>query len=233
MSSLAVAAALRGNPVGAAAWGCASILAGSAIFLSSEPHRWLTRALFAGAWGISALPFSLTATGWNSGVSTPLISWLAWPFLIAAHAMLVAGYVRHSLRTTSRVIHEDQPIWAKNVYPFGISLLLLMTIVLGLFGWNGTLQLGNSVVGILVALLAGGLVWLSPRLRILNPVRAHWVRPASASWLDIGYTALWNLYRQLGRVSNGISNVLEGDSGILWTLVFLALFISLFIQRTP
>lgn len=233
MGSLAVAAALRGNPAGAAAWGCASILAGSAIFLSSEPSGWLTRALFAGTWGISALPFSLTATGWNSGVSTPWISWLAWPFLIAAHAMLVAGYIRHSWRTTSRVIHEDQPIWAKNVYPFGISLLLVMTIVLGLFGWNGTLQLGNWFVGILVALLTAGLIWLSPRLRILNPVRAHWVRPASASWLDTGYAALWNLYRQFGRVSQGISNAIEGESGVLWTLVFLALFISLFTQRTP
>jgi hypothetical protein len=233
MGSLAVAAALRANPVGATAWSCGLILAGGALFLSSEQNKWLTHALLIGAWGISALPFSLTATGWNSGLIPPLLSWLAWPFLIAAHAMLIAGFVRHSLRTTTRVSRADQPIWAKNVYPIGISLLLLVTILLGLFGWNGTLQFGNWFVATLTSLLIIGLIWLTPRLRILNPVRAHWVRPANASWLDWGYQSLWNLYRQLGRVSNVISNVLEGESGVMWTLLVLVLFVSFFAQRNP
>ena len=233
MGSLAIAAALRANPVGATAWGCGLILSGGALFLSSEQRKWLTRALFIGAWGISALPFSLTATGWNSGVLGPVLGWLAWPFLIFAHAMLMAGFLRHCLRTTTRTASEDQPIWARNVYPIGISLLLLTTILLGLFGWDGTLQLGNWFVGLIASILTLGLLWLTPRLRILNPVRAHWVRPTNTSWLDWIYQALWNLYRQLGRVSNVISNVLEGDSGIMWTLLFLALFISFFVRRTP
>jgi hypothetical protein len=233
MSSLAVAAALRANPIGAAAWGCAIVLAGGALFLSSEQNRWLTRALLIGAWGISSLPFSLTATGWNSGTIGPLLGWLAWPFLISAHAMLIAGFIRHSQRTTTRIRNEDQPIWAKNVYPIGISLLLVTTIVLGLFGWSGALQFGNWFVGALVSLLTFGLLWLTPRLRILNPVRAHWVQPTNASWLDQIYQVLWNLYHQLGRVSNVISNMLEGESGIMWTLLFLALFISFFTQRNP
>jgi hypothetical protein len=233
MGSLAVAAALRANPIGAAAWGCGLILSGSALFLSSEQNKWLTRALLIGAWGISALPFSLTATGWNSGIIPPLLSWLAWPFLIAAHAMLVAGFVRHSLRTTTRVSTQDQPIWSKNVYPIGIALLLLMTILLGLFGWSGALQFGNVFVSLLTSLLAIGLLWLSPRLRILNPLRAHWVRPTNTSWLEWSYQALWNVYRRLGQVSNVISNGLEGESGVMWTLLFLALFISFFAQRNP
>jgi hypothetical protein len=233
MSSLAVAAALRANPVGAAAWGCAIVLTGGALFLASEQNRWLTRALLIGAWGISALPFSLTATGWNSGAATPLLGWLAWPFLIAAHAMLTAGFIRHSQRTINRTVSEDQPIWGKNVYPLGIAVLLLMTVLLGLFGWRGTLQLGNWFIALIVSILTLGLLWLTPRSRILNPVRAHWVRPANASWLDWGYQGLWNLYRRLGRVSTSISNVLEGESGIMWTLVFLALFISFFAKRNP
>jgi len=104
---------------------------------------------------------------------------------------------------------------------------------LSLFGWSGTLQLGNWLIGLLVSLLAFGLVWLSPRLRILNPVRAHWIRPTSVSWLDRGYGTLWNFYHQLARVSTVISSVLEGESGIMWTLLFLALFISFFAKRTP
>lgn len=233
MSSLAVAAALRANPIGAAAWGCAIVLSSGALFLSSEQNKWLTRALFIGAWGISSLPFSLTATGWNSGAPNSWLTWLALPFLIAAHAMLIAGFIRHSQRIATRISHEEQQIWAKNVYPIGISLLLLTSILLGLFGWGGTMQLGNLFMGLSASFLALGLLWLTPRLRVLNPVRAHWVRPVNASWLDWGYQALWNLYRQLGRVSNTISNVLEGESGIMWTLLFLALFISFFTRRNP
>jgi hypothetical protein len=233
MGSLAVAAALRANPVGAAAWGCAIVLSGGALFLSSEPNKWFLRALFVGTWGISSLPFSLTATGWNSGASGSWLTWLAWPLLIAAQAMLVAGFIRHSQRTTTRLSHEDQPMWAKNVYPIGISLLLLMSILLGLVGWSGTLQFGNWFVSLLVALLAFGLLSLTSRLRILNPVRAHWVQPIQTSWFDWSYQIVWNLYRQFRRVSDLISNVLEGESGIMWTLLFLALFISFFTQRNP
>ena len=233
MGSLAVVAALRGNPLGATAWGCGLILSGGALFLSSEQNKWLDRALLIGAWGVSALPFSLTSPGWNSSTPNFWLTWLTWPFLIIAQAMLLAGFIRHSLRTTTRVRSEDQPIWAKNVYPIGISLLLLTIILLGLFGSRLTFQLGTWVMGLLASLLTLALLWLTPRLRILNPVRAHWVRPTNASWLDRGYEALWNLYRQLGGVSNVISNVLEGESGIMWTLLFLALFISFFTQRTP
>jgi hypothetical protein len=224
---------LRADPTGAAAWGCALVLTGGALFLSSEPNKWLLRLLFIGAWGISALPFSLTATGWNSGALNSGLTWLAWPFLISTQAMLVAGFIRHSQRTVTRLSNEDQPIWARNVYPIGIFLLLLTTILLGLFGWSGTLQLGSWFAGLIASLLAFGLLSLTPRLRVLNPVRAHWVQPVNPSWLDWSYQALWNLYRQLRWVSDGISNVLEGESGIMWTLLFLALFISFFTQRNP
>jgi len=78
-----------------------------------------------------------------------------------------------------------------------------------------------------------GLLWLTPRVRILNPVRAHWVRPANPSWLDWGYQAIWNGYQRLSRLSDTFSNQLEGESGIMWTLLFLALFISFFTQGSP
>jgi hypothetical protein len=147
--------------------------------------------------------------------------------------MMMAGFLRHSLRTSTRPRYEDQPIWGKNVYPIGIALLLLTTILLGLFGWEGTLQVGNWLAGAITTSLTVGLLWLSPRLRILNPVRAHWVRPASASWMDWGSQALWALYRRLRRISQMFSGVLEGESGIMWTLLFLVLFISFFTQSRP
>ena len=231
MGALAVAAALRANPIGAAAWGCALILAGGVLFLSSEPHTRLTRALWIATWGISSLPFSLTATGW---ISKGTHFWLAWIPLVITHAMLITGYIRHSQRpAATRTSYENQPIWAKNVYPIGMVLLFLTITILGLVGWDGTLQFGNWIAGLSASLLTLGLLWLTPRLRILNPVRAHWVRPSDRSWLDWVYQGIWSIYRQLGRLINSLTSVLEGESGVMWTLLFLALFISFFAQRTP
>jgi hypothetical protein len=42
---------------------------------------------------------------------------------------------------------------------------------------------------------------------------------------------MWNLYRQLGRASNALTALLEGESGIMWTILFLVLFITVFTRR--
>jgi hypothetical protein len=230
LGALAVASALRGNPIGATAWSCALILSGGALFLASAENKWLDKALFIGVWGISSLPFSLTASGW---VNPHGSFWYAIPLLIVAQVMLLAGYIRQGQRSAARTSFENQPIWAKNVYPFGIYIILLTILILGLFGWNGTLQFGNWIMAILASLLTLGLLWLIPRVRILNPVRAHWVRSAEPTRLDALYEVSWDLYRAVRRVTSTFSNVLEGESGIMWTLLFLALFISIFAQGTP
>ncbi|HSG43033.1 MAG TPA: hypothetical protein VLA72_07750 [Anaerolineales bacterium] len=230
LGSLAVASALRGNPIGATAWSCALILSGGALFLASAQSRWLEKILFIGLWGATALPFSLTANGW---INSRTGFWYAIPPLLIAQAFLLAGYFRQSQRISARTDFEDQPIWARNVYPFGIYIILFTAVLLGFFGWSGSLGIGNWLAGLVASLLTFGLLWLTPRLRILNPVRAHWVRPTDNSWMDTIYQLLWSLYRQLGRGSKTFSSVLEGEGGIMWTLLFLALFISMFIQRTP
>jgi hypothetical protein len=230
LGALAVAAALRGNPIGAAAWSCALILSGSALFLASAENKWLNRALLIGVWGISALPFSLTATGWMSNSAR---LWYVTPFLLFAQAGLLAGFIRQSQRSTSRTTFENQPIWARNVYPLGVYIILAVTLILGLVGWDGTLKLGNWITGLFAPLLTFGLLWLTPRLRILNPVRAHWVKPTENNWLSLINQTLWGIYRIIRRGTTIISNVLEGESGIMWTLLFLVLFISILRQGTP
>ena len=231
LGALAVASALRGNPVGATAWSCALILSGGALFLASSESKWLDKVLLIGVWGGSSMPLSLTASGWISQIGN---FWYAIPFLVSAHAMLLTGYIRMSRRSTSRASFENQPIWAKNVYPFGIYIILLTILILGFFGWNGTLQLGNWIAATIASLLTLGLLWLIPRVRFLNPVRAHWVRSAdTTSWLDIVYQTIWEFYRTIRRVITTFSNVLEGESGIMWTLLILALFLSIFSQGIP
>jgi hypothetical protein len=227
LAALAVASALTGNPAGSVAWGCALILTGSLLFLSSTHQKWLNRAILLGAWTLSSLPFSLTAGVWGSSnfrIFTPLF--------VTAQALLIAGFVRHVTRPGGRDTLEGQPEWTHNVYPAGIVFLLLTQILSGLVGWDGALQIGFWPAGLAVSLLTLGLIWATPRLRLLNPIRAHWVRPAS-SGLNAAYRGLWSLYNSLGRLSGAITTTLEGTSGVMWTLLFLVLFVSLMTQGTP
>jgi hypothetical protein len=227
VASLAIASALRGDPAGAVAWSCALVLSGGALFLSSAHNIWLSRALWIGMWGISALPFSLTASGWGSGMPS---FWPVWPFFLFAQALLLAGYLRHALRPTLRDNFETLDRGARYVYPVGVGVLLITLVLLGVWGWEGALRIGVWFLALIGVALGGVAAWLAPRLRLLTPLRAHWVRPAPSSWMDWFFRGLWGLYRSIGRLSNSISGVLEGDGGFMWTLLFMVLFISLIAQ---
>jgi len=230
LAALAVSAALRGNPTGAAAWGAALILAGGALFLTSIQNPWLNLTLMLAAFGLSALPFSLTASVWESSRGG---FFLVWPLLLAAQGLLAGGYVRHALRPGIRENPETQPHWARNVYPAGIGLLLITSLVLGLIGWDGAGRLGAWVPALITTVFAILIVWLTPRLRLLNPIRAHWVRPSESRWRGLFSRGFWGLYHSLGGMSRVVSNALEGDGGLMWTLVFLTLFITLMLGGAP
>ncbi len=230
LASLAVASALRGNPAGATAWGTTLILAGGALFLASVQQVWLNRLILIGAWSASALPFSLSALGWIYNAGS--FDW-SLPAFILAQALMMAGFARHALRPSTRPALESQAAWAKSVYPVGIGLLLFVQILLGVWGWTGALQVGAWIAGLAALLLASGLLWAIPRFPALNPVLANWQQSASHSRIDRVYQNLWDVYRWLGRLGQTISDILEGDGGIMWTLLFLILFITLIVQRRP
>jgi len=222
MASLAVLAALSGNPIGAIAWGCALVLVGGALFLSSVQDIRLNRVLLIGAWSLSGLPLSLTASTWAGFTFTSIFS-------LVAQVLLMTGYVRLALRANGTETLEGQPGWAKIVYPVGILLLLVTQILLGLFGWDGALRFGNFILPLLASLLTLGLLEGTRRFRIFNPVRAHWVTTAGAGVNSL-YQGLWSLYRGLARLAQSITDALEGEGGIMWTLLFLILFISMIVQ---
>jgi hypothetical protein len=229
LASLAMASALRGNPVGAAAWSCALLLSGGALFLSSAHHIWLSRALWVGIWGITALPLSITATGWAGSMPS---FWLARPLLLLGQALLLAGYLRHISRVSLHKNLGKLDRSAQYLYPLGIGILLVMLLLLGFWGWVGALQVGSLLTALTGILLGGAVVWMAPRIRILTPVRAHWIRPTTTSWMDWFFQGLWRFYRIGSRLTGTFSSILEGDGGFMWTLLGLILIISLLAQGT-
>jgi hypothetical protein len=176
------------------------------------------------------LPFSLTASGWRGNISD---YWYILPFLLVAQALLMTGFIRNALRPSLHASLESQPVWTRGIYPAGIGLLLLVQLGLGVWGWDGAFTIGIWEAGLVVSLLGLGFLWALPRFPALNPVPAHWVGPSVTPWLDRLYQNLWTLYRWLARLGEAVSDILEGDGGLMWTLLFLVVFILLITQGKP
>jgi hypothetical protein len=75
MSALSIAAAIRGNSAGSAAWGVALLLFGGISFLYSARQVWFTRILAVLGILLFALPFTLTASGWLGEFPLPVLFW--------------------------------------------------------------------------------------------------------------------------------------------------------------
>ena len=227
MSALSVAAALRGNPAGSAAWGVALVLFGGISFLYSARQVWFTRILAALAILLLALPFTFTASGWL-GVFPLAI--LFWPLFLVAHVMLVAGYIRH-LFHEGGTLFSELPSWAQAAYPLGLTILVITALISGLWGWPGALQLGAWVVAlalVVLAILAGFSVFRFRRLGAFEAPSSSEYRPGRfATFQDAVAGVLWRIYRMIGRLFSYAANLLEGDGGLLWTLLLLVLFVSL------
>ncbi|MBN2386741.1 MAG: hypothetical protein JXB85_06940 [Anaerolineales bacterium] len=224
MASLAIAASLRANPIGSVAWGSALILGGGILFLYSARQRVLLWLLALGLLGVSALPFTATASGWHSGSTT--LGLLMLPYL-PAHALLLAGCIRHALHP-GETSFESQQRWIQIPYLFGLALLIGPLIMLGIWGWSGAELIGIWWVALLTLGLAAGLVVLADRMQVRGGAAGSGGRWADILRLNWLYRFLWAGFRLISRASNVITNTLEGDGGILWSLVVLVLLLTLF-----
>jgi hypothetical protein len=229
MSALSIAAALRGNPAGSAAWGVALVLFGGISFLYSARQIWFTGILAALGIFLMALPYTLTASGWVGDFPLPF---LFWPLFIAAHIMLVAGYIRH-LFHAGEIQFSELPRWAQASYPMGLGLMGVTVLIPAFWGWPGALQLGSWIVATVLAILAGLVVFAIFRYGSFTPSQSSAPIEYRASRYaviqDAIITGLWAAYRAVGRLFGYIANLLEGDGGLLWTLLLLVLLI--FVMR--
>ena len=101
LTSLAIAASLRGNPIGSAAWGSSIFFLGGLLFLYSFRNKWLTVFLLIATFSLSALPYSLTATGW---IGSSPYSWLPMLLLTA-----ITGITDQRLCSVNNARWWDQP----------------------------------------------------------------------------------------------------------------------------
>ena len=226
-ASMAIAESLRSNPAGSTGWGVALVLCGGMIFLFSARRRSILWLVIPALWAFSTLPFSLTASAWRSGNS---ISWVfILPFL-PAQALLIAGFFRHALHPGETSL-ESQEKWKKVIYPTGLLILVAAALLLGFWGWVGARTIGLWRLAIAVILLAIGFTILDLRVLVRMPpsrFSSQLTRIFQIKWLYLPLAELFNLFR---RIASLITSSLEGEGGLLWTFLLMALILSILSTR--
>ena len=234
VAGLAFACVIQGNPIASIAWGVGLILYGGLIFLASSHDLPVTIIAGLGVLGFSGLPFTPTASGWG-GLIVPQFSAMS-VFFILAHALVLLGYMRHAVRPAGETTGIES--WAKIVYPVGLGGLIAIGWVIALIGQAGGLVIGVWWAAVLSVVLAGGGWWALSRTGVrqdavegdgwfaivARPV-GHWIGAVfGLNWL---YRSLFFLYRLLQQLVNFFSMLLEGQGGVLWALLLLALLSTL------
>ena len=228
--SLAVAAALRGNPAGSTGWGAAMVLVGSSLFLGGARQSWMNRAILLGIWIAASLPFALTASAWMGGGGALD---LVVPPLLLAQAMLLAGLYHRVVRPPVRPAVGVEAAWFRGIYLSGISLPIAAGILLGFWGWPGAFQFGMPVAGALVIAFGAALLWLKRRLSFLNPLPTSWIPPGWSRVVSATRREMSRLHAGSQRVAETINRTIEGEAGIMWSLLLLVLFVSIIARREP
>jgi hypothetical protein len=236
MAGLAVACVINGAPLSSLAWGVALLLPGSLLFLCSARQPAFIFIPVLGLWGLLGLPFSPAASGWEGLWLSKVTLWSA--VLWIDQVLLVLGYLRHASRKVEPVSTSER--WAVVAFHFGLILLVLIDIIVGIWGWPGSRTTGIwwlSVSAFGLGCLAVLLYWHRGNFfKGLTLPEGRWLTTffqvaggfiIEVFRLDWFYRFIWSVYRVFGRIVDTTTGILEGDGGILWSLLLLAILASL------
>jgi hypothetical protein len=255
MAAFVVASAACGVPEASLAWALACIFSGGLLFLSSVRHRNLLPLPIFGLLGFIGLPFTPAWGGMQFYTSLPSIFLI--PVFTLAHALLISGYIRHAIRPEPMPENSQRWLWV--LYPLGLALLpaLQMVLFIGpMFfagpAWQVFRQSGDTGLlttpgnyahlpvltwtGSAIALgLAALFLWIKYRRRPNVELTPH-LPPRLVSIIQKLFSLRW-FYDLLGisllllvRFTRQLTAVLEGEGGILWVLVLLALLVALLLR---
>jgi hypothetical protein len=240
MASLAVAAAVRMQPGASVAWGIASILSGGALFMYSTRTKGLIPIILLGTLALTAFPFTPTWAGsamYQLNVSEPtfLFDIVINLVLLFSQLALVFGYIRHALRGVETPSGLERWVWI--FYPLGLGFLILAEYFLGWQIWLEWVQTPSNLwwIGGIVLVTTVSLRYFLYKQESLQTLRrfskgmatwstSFWGKLLGMQWF---YRFVWVVYHFLGRIIAWFTEILEGDGGILWALVFLFLLFSL------
>lgn len=240
LSAMAIQCALNGDPASSRVWGLALLLCGGLLFAFNPPIRRIRFIPALGLLGLLGLPYTLLASGWQ-GVLGQNFSVISVTVLLC-HSLLVLGYLRYIIEASGAVTGLEKH--ARFTFPFGLIVIFQTIALLGLIGWPGTFVAGKwwaSLVSLAMTSLAilvshltkirhlqRDLLSKLPFYRFISPAFGFLRNFFNLKWF---YSALSWIYQQLNRTEKFGSGIIEGDGGVLWSLVFLLVIILLLATR--
>lgn len=227
MASLVAGAALSGQAQAAVAFALALLLGRGLIPFVQQFQR--ARLLPAAAAMCLLSGFPLTATYQGGAIYTNWGSTFVFAFL-AVQAAMLAGWLRHALQ------HPPEPLqpepWMRTIQWLGIVLLPLVFIFFGFGLLPSFVQDAASIpLWPAIVVLAGLAIFF---------IIARWLRPKPAPRVQLAldwiFSLRWLLVigalfsRALSWLLSFLSSLLEGQAGVLWALLFVAILLSLAAQ---
>jgi hypothetical protein len=231
-SGLALISTIKGYPESAVTWGLLMVTLGGWTWFYSYRNRSMYYLLIPIGLSLIGLPFSpslLVMSGLNLS-------------LCFIPAFLIVGIVRSSIKPLKPPSVSEN--WMKLFYMLGMALLTISPWLPGI--WQLDVLKSVQYLGISILILFLAIVMLlfvlSHRVQswidgfISERLRNSW--KIIASLVERIFTMDWLLelinkvYLLLRSLINQFNNILEGEGGLLWAFVFLALLISLLINVT-
>lgn len=234
-SGMAGICVLRGQSLGVITLGMIMLLAGGFVFAQDiKINFWnpLTALLLFNLFGF---PFTPSAGIWMNSQSAILI--IGNVILLVSLSMIITGMIKFlNAREKSQLPAER---WIRVFYLAGLFIILIsgwLPLIwdrssFSLYpGWIWSVcLLGVTTLGIALRSYVHihPLPEASPvgfTLILLGKIGSLLRAFLGFEWLT---TLVWSMYQWLGKVISFFNSILEGEGGILWALLFLALLASL------
>lgn len=233
LSGLAFISVLQGKPEQSTAWGLVMAVSGAVLFLFSARTSGLLGLPLLGMVAVTGLPFTPASSGWGGLILSPFGA--GDVLMILTVTLLLVGYGNHARKEGDNFYEQDG--WVRGIYPVGLIILLASGWIAAALGIPGGLSVGlwwASAATVLLAGIIGVAGWklrileiipISPRARGL--LKSGWNGMAKIFSLGWFYEFLWSVYRSVRRLVAFLSLLFEGEGGLLWSFLLLALMLTI------
>ncbi len=229
------ACVLHGQAEYSTTWGMILLLGGGSLFLASPRNKWVSILLMVVFFGISAIPGSPSMSAWNGIIQGSL--YISIPVFMLAAALIFFGFLKFAQIPEGDFSGVDR--WVKVIFPAGFGILIITQWVVFIRTLPASFSFTYWWCGVIVVVLALIIFLWKQRILPESLTRKFIIQSSfqrfnlgdrantffGMSWLMKGAGAIFNLIQ---RVLNLIVGVLEGEGGILWAILLLALLISYF-----
>lgn len=233
LGGLAFISVLQGHPEQSTTWGLVMGISGMALFLFTARSRKLVFIPLLGLIALTGLPFTPASNGWGALILLPFN--LGDAALIFSVALLLVGYIKHALKPAGNYSELDG--WVKGFYPVGLILMLASGWIAASLGLSGGLVSSTWQASAAALIVAGVIIlagWQVRRLAAL-PFSPGLTRAVKSGWgwlfqflqFNWLYELLWAVYRGLRRLVAFLTLLFEGEGGLLWSFLLLALMLTI------